>query len=140
MLQVVSTIMSGILFARFSTVHYVTHNFSCLFMTSSLFQKVLKNPIFFFLFDNSEVPSGIRTQLNAKQLDPLMRSRAFRNIYIFLILLQLEFLEVSEYSFQCDSVKRKEGIVKKRTGDDHSHGWVKRLLRNLRYLICNACG
>ena len=32
--------MSGILFARFPTVDYITHSCSFLFMTSSLFKKV----------------------------------------------------------------------------------------------------
>ena len=39
-LSVVSTVMSGILFACFPIVDYVTHSYSFLFMTSSLFQKV----------------------------------------------------------------------------------------------------
>ena len=37
--QVVSTILSGVLFARFPTVDYVSQSCSFLFITSSLFKK-----------------------------------------------------------------------------------------------------
>ena len=56
-------------------------------------------------------------------------------------MFQLEFLEVSEFSFIDGlSVKDKEGMVKKRLGDDaQNRRWYNLVLGALRKTICLVC-
>ena len=46
----------------------------------------------------------------------------------------LEFLEVSEFSFVEGLIKDKEGLVKKRVGDNENAKWFHRLSTNIQYI------
>ena len=60
---------------------------------------------------------------------------------IIVFLSQLEFLEVSEFSFvEGLAQKDKEGIVKRRLGDDiQNRKWYNSILGCLQKTMCLMC-
>ena len=58
-------------------------------------------------------------------------------------LFQLDFFEVSEFSFTSDLIKEKEGFVSKRAGSDYWYtklGLIRCITKGLRFLCGTVLG
>ena len=58
-------------------------------------------------------------------------------------MFQLDFFEVSEFSFTSDLIKEKEGFVSKRAGSDYWYtklGLIRCITKGLRFLCGTVLG